>query len=117
MINGQKAWKIKNYNSADQINPKVQFSIFHCSHSRTKTFNNKTIAIINVKLANSLTRVLNQTSTSITNNGQKHTKHYRVSCKNVYSTLKVNIQHFLSTKIIKNIQMSVILIITSFFHK
>ena len=42
------------------------------------------------------------------------------SAKKVYPTLKVNIQHFLSTKIIENIQIStfitVILMITSCFH-
>ena len=50
-------------------------------------------------------------------------KLYRVSCKKVYQTLKVNIQRFLSTKIIKNIQILHLnkynnyqLIITSFFH-
>ena len=30
---------------------------------------------------------------------------YRVPCKKVYYTLKVIIQHFLSTKIIKNVQI------------
>ena len=30
---------------------------------------------------------------------------YRLSCKKVYPTLKVNIQHFLSTKLIKNKQI------------
>ena len=43
----------------------------------------------------------------------------KVSCKKVYPTLKANIQHFLSTKVIKYTQMehlNVILIIIHFFH-
>ena len=34
-----------------------------------------------------------------------HKSIYRVSCKKIYPTLKVNIQRFLSTKIIKRIQI------------
>ena len=45
---------------------------------------------------------------------------YRVSCKKVYPTLKVNTQHFLSTKTSKiykyNTLTSAILMITSFFY-
>ena len=50
--------------------------------------------------------------------GKHFVRYTGVSCKKIYPTLKVNIQHFLSTKIIKYIQyntlMSVTLVIIHF---